>query len=270
MIAQFIQPSARARIEKSLETLVIIAALITVPLTVLQLRGVAGPYITALDWIIWSVFTVDYLIMIVISQDRLAYAKRNWLFAAVIVLSFPLAPTLLAFARLARLTRLARLIRLLAVSSRGLGALKIVLGRKGLVYVAAVAAFVIFAGGGLLTVLEPDVTEEHFGNGLWWAVVTTTTVGYGDIAPETGGGRLIAVVLMCVGIGLIATLAASIAAYFVESGDTPETHAELADVREQLARIETMLAELRAESGRQEVTPDGHDDWSERCDRQMN
>ncbi|MBA4495672.1 potassium channel family protein [Paenactinomyces guangxiensis] len=51
---------------------------------------------------------------------------------------------------------------------------------------------------------------------VWWAVVTTTTVGYGDISPVTLGGRVIATILMFTGIGLIGSVTASVATHFIE------------------------------------------------------
>ncbi len=59
-------------------------------------------------------------------------------------------------------------------------------------------------------------TIHNYGDALWWAIVTVTTVGYGDKYPVTAGGRGVAVVLMLVGIGLIGVLTATVASYFVE------------------------------------------------------
>ncbi|MEM7033035.1 MAG: ion channel [Chloroflexota bacterium] len=64
-----------------------------------------------------------------------------------------------------------------------------------------------------IAALEPDIT---LANGMWWSIVTLTTVGYGDISPVTMGGRLIAVALMLIGIGVLGTLSASIAGFLIE------------------------------------------------------
>jgi voltage-gated potassium channel len=243
MLARSISPDTRQRLEKSLESLVILAAIVTVPLTVLQLRGDESVALTSLDWLVWGVFTVEYLLMVAISHNPAAYTRRNWLNVLVILLSFPLLPALMAFSRLVRLTRLFRLLRLVAVSGRGLGALRLVLARRGLLYVSGVAGIMIIAAAGILVTLEPDTVDHSFGTALWWAAVTTTTVGYGDVAPVTHLGRVIAVLLMFVGIGLIATLAASIAAFFVDEGDDDE----FGDVAARLERIEATLDEIRGQ-----------------------
>ncbi len=79
-------------------------------------------------------------------------------------------------------------------------------------------------------------------DGIWWAVVTVTTVGYGDLYPTTVQGRLIGMVLMFTGIGFLSLLTAAIASRFVkqERGD------EHLEVMEALRRIETDVAELKS------------------------
>jgi voltage-gated potassium channel len=74
----------------------------------------------------------------------------------------------------------------------------------------------------------PGVTITTFRDALWWAVVTTTTVGYGDFTPVTPAGRVIAAVVMVVGVGLIGTVSASVASWFVRRHSKPGT--EPADV----------------------------------------
>ncbi len=66
--------------------------------------------------------------------------------------------------------------------------------------------------GFLISLLEPDLT---FGSGIWWSIVTLTTVGYGDISPSTDGGRFLAIVIMFFGIGLLGILSASLASMFI-------------------------------------------------------
>jgi voltage-gated potassium channel len=88
--------------------------------------------------------------------------------------------------------------------------------------------------------LEPQTVKGGFADGVWWAIVTASTVGYGDIAPTTVGGRLIAVMLMLSGVGLVSTLAASITAYFVGH----EENVALIELNEKTTRIENLLRSL--------------------------
>ena len=232
----------RSKLERPLDFLVILAAIGTIPLTVVQTRGIDEIWVTAADWLIWAVFLVEYWLMVTMMKDRWAYTRRNWLSVSVIILSFPALPHLLALVRLTRLVRLLRLIRVLLVTTRAIQAMRVSLAGQGLLYVATLTTILTLAGGGLLAVLELD---GDFWTGVWWAVVTVTTVGYGDIAPATLGGRLLAVLLMLCGLGLLATLAASISSYFI--GSSEEEHMQR--ITERLDRIERLLEKAVAERG---------------------
>ena len=85
------------------------------------------------------------------------------------------------------------------------------------------------------SLLEP--MPRGFADVLWWAMVTTTTVGYGDITPETPAGRIVPVKLMLAGTALIATIAASVSAYFVGA----KRIGEYEDIKSRLDRIEWKL-----------------------------
>ncbi len=81
---------------------------------------------------------------------------------------------------------------------------------------------------------------------MWWAVVTVTTVGYGDKFPVTEGGRAVAIVLMLVGIGLIGTLTASVASFFVEEGADRDRRQLEQRLERMEQRMEQMLQRLLA------------------------
>jgi voltage-gated potassium channel len=221
-------------LEARLELFVLAAAVLSLPIVVLEELRLDSTVLAVADWLLWSVFAVEYAWLLIASGDRRGYFRRRLPWLAVVILSFPAFPALLG---LTRLVRLARLGRLIGVGWRGLDALQTVLGRRGLVHVAAWTGVVVMAGGALIAELEPRTVGGGFWAGVWWAIVTVTTVGYGDIAPSTVGGRLVAVVLMMSGIGLTATLAATVAAYFVGQDDRPK--AEELSVR--LDAIESKL-----------------------------
>jgi len=84
--------------------------------------------------------------------------------------------------------------------------------RENLLRMAAIVAAMVVAGGLGIAWFEPGV---NLGDGLWWSVVTLTTVGYGDISPASTGGRVIAVLIMLLGIGLLGMLSATLAGVFV-------------------------------------------------------
>ena len=231
------------RLERVLQVVVVLGALATIPLTVAAQRGDSGPLIIAGDWLIWAIFTAEFLIMASRSGGWGKYTRRNWFHVVVIVVSFPVLPDLLALSRLARLSRLLRLLRLLRVilvTGRAIRGLRVAVGREGLLYLLVVAVLIVLSSAGALTVLEPATLETGFGDALWWAIVTATTVGYGDIAPSTTAGRTIGVVLMLLGIGIISTLAASVTAYFVGQDEG----AEIKDLAQRLERIERLLERI--------------------------
>jgi voltage-gated potassium channel len=224
-----------------LEPVVILAALLTIPLTVVEVKGQSGVAFTLTDWALWSIFVVDYAACLAAASDRRHYVAQDWLGLLVVVVSFPVLPAAFALVRASRLVRFIRVTRLIGISTRALSAIKATLGRRGVLYVAGVLLLLIAVAGALMSIVEPQTVKGDFWNGMWWAVVTSTTVGYGDIAPVTLLGRLISIALMVAGIGLMATLTASVAAYFVNEGQS-----EHDEVLAKLERIEALLGELKA------------------------
>lgn len=114
---------------------------------------------------------------------------------------------------------------------------------KGFHFVVLFAALLVFLCAGLVTISERNARGANiheFGQGLWWAIVTVTTVGYGGRYPVTPMGQGIAVVLMLAGIGLIGALTATVASYFVEQKSD--------EAEDRLDRIEALL-EILVERG---------------------
>jgi len=228
-----------ARLARIFEPVVAGAAVATLPLILLQVRF-DGLVPNAFDWVLWAVFAVEFFVLLLTAPRRVTYLRSSWLSVAIVVLTFPLLPHLLSalrLARLARITSVLRVLRIGLVSARGAQALRAILGRAGFVYVLGLTGTVVVVGGWLMSLLEPETVKGDFWSGVWWATVTASTVGYGDISPTTGPGRIIAVALMITGIGLFGTLAASITAYFVGRDQDRE-------LLQRVERIERLLEEL--------------------------
>jgi voltage-gated potassium channel len=119
--------------------------------------------------------------------------------------------------------------------------------RAGFV-IGAITLGVSIAAG----ILMRSVDHEEFpsvGSGLWWAVQTVTTVGYGDVVPKSTDGRLVATVVMVTGLGFLSVVTASISALFVEATRRRRSSREdatLEHIADRLDQIERRLEELSA------------------------
>jgi voltage-gated potassium channel len=220
-----------------LDLVVIVAAVATVPLLIADELGADPALVWAADWVIWSVFVLDLGVAFGAARTRAALLRQRWLDLAIVVLSFPGWPGLLGLVRLARL---GRVLRASVMTWRALRALDAVVARRELVEVGVLTVGVVLGGGALLMLVEPEVVKGDYWTGVWWAAVTATTVGYGDISPTTPLGRIVGVVVMVVGIAAMSTLIAAVAGYFVRE----DQNADLREIADRLERIEARLDAL--------------------------
>jgi voltage-gated potassium channel len=162
------------------------------------------------DIVTWLVFLFDYVVHVrhLERYSRTGYGRFD-LFVVIVTAPWFLIPGAQggAFVVLLRLARLARLL----VASRGARRLFDRLGR-----VALVAAGVVVLGSLTAYYAEHPSNPEFatVGDALWWGIVTLTTVGYGDIVPETSTGRWAAVVIMITGIAVLGVLAGALSSFF--------------------------------------------------------
>ena len=120
------------------------------------------------------------------------------------------------------------------------GLLETLFNSRRLRTILAALIFFIFQFGYLFYVSEPDV--RNLGDGIWWALVTITTVGYGDITPVTTLGRVVASSLMLLGLGLIATITAIVSAKFIQNFVDHHTND---DVLEKLDEMQLELDDIK-------------------------
>lgn len=158
-------------------------------------------------------FLIDFFVRFGRSEGRREFLKRNWI---ELLGAIPLLGPLRAM-RIVRLTRIVRIWRGAHTLRRRLGvSLPTEIGRLG---VAVVVVWVLTAGA--MYAVEAGVNEHiaGFDDALWWSIVTLATVGYGDISPVTHLGRLIAILTMVLGVGVLGTLAATLATALIELRD---------------------------------------------------
>ena len=240
------------RLLKRLEWPLAISALLLVPVLILEDRT-TDPAIrwlcSAVNWFVWLAFVAEFVLGLVVATNLRKFAAASWFDLAIILLSPPfLVPDALQNMRSLRALRIFRLLRLvrgMAVATIGLRTSRRLLRHKGFHYVLIVAIATVALGAAGIYIVEKNVTVNSVGDALWWAIVTVTTVGYGDVSPQTPEGRLIAVALMLVGIGVISALTATIASFFAEQDQGKGNEAiagRLATVEGQLDQV---LLELR-------------------------
>jgi len=126
---------------------------------------------------------------------------------------------------------------------------------RGAVSVIVVATAVVVVGGGVAMRLLDHSEYESVWTGMWWALQTVTTVGYGDVTPEHVSGRIVGAFVMLYGIAFLTITIAAITSTFVaraereqmaKSGDQARLESHLGDLSGRLERIEQSLGELAA------------------------
>lgn len=223
-------------IQAKFEWPVIIAAVMTIPLVLIQESNLAQPWPTigtVLNWATWLVFATEVVVMLCIVPSKRTWLRSHILDVAVTVLTPPFAPAAWQAGRVYRVLRLMRLLRVFS--------LRRLLSLDGLKLAALTAVLTVVLGGIVVASIETTAKAPWTAwDGIWWAVTTVTTVGYGGLEPETDGGRIIASVIMLVGIGFIALLTAFIADRFIAGQEAKEDRilAELREIREKLERLE--------------------------------
>jgi voltage-gated potassium channel len=191
----------------------IVASVIVVMLdSVAAIHQRYGPLLGALEWSFTLLFTAEYILRLMSVRRPLAY--MGTFFGVVDLLA--IIPTYLSlllpgtqYLLVVRVLRLLRIFRILKLSQylhegQTLGKALLAARRKISVFLLTVVTVVIIVGALMYVVEGPASGFSDIPTSIYWAVVTLTTVGYGDIAPQTGLGKAFAVVVMLLGYGIIA------------------------------------------------------------------
>jgi voltage-gated potassium channel len=209
------------------------------------------------DNAICVIFLVDFALEMRRAPSKRGYfiTQRGWLdlLGSIPSLGFLQATALF---RLARLSRLARVLRLLRESEKGGIAADVLHNRARYAFLITVlCAFLVMVSASIVVLAaesrSPGANITTGGDALWWAIVTMTTVGYGDKYPVTAVGRVAGVFVMVTGIGIIGSLASIMASFLVaptsDDNEPAEGEAESTSVEARLASLETELRGARSE-----------------------
>lgn len=190
----------------------------------------------AATWAVWAVFAADYAWRLRLAEDRWRFVRTHALDLCAVLLP------------LIRPLRLLQLVSALLLTGRLATAAAQV--RLTTHVVGSVLVLWLFGALAVLEVErgEPGANIHTLGDAVWWAFTTMTTVGYGDLAPTTGLGRLLAIGLMVSGIALLGLVTANIAAWFISQVRQESEHEEkqTAALRELTREVASLRAEVTA------------------------
>lgn len=164
------------------------------------------------EWVFTIVFTIEYVLRILVVKRPWNYIRS--FFGVIDLLS--ILPTYLSLffvgaqyllvIRVFRILRVFRVLKLIRYMDEAGTLLDALVGakRKILVFVAAVMTVVVIFGALMYLIEGPEHGFHSIPEGMYWAIVTMATVGFGDISPQTGLGRLLTSVLILIGYAIIA------------------------------------------------------------------
>lgn len=244
--------------ERRLHWVMIAAALLSIPAFYLQ--DVATPkLLRALGWkldlVIVLIFSGELCWMMFVVRQKAAYLKNNWLNLLIILGS---GLSVIGWqTEWIPLVRLLRVVYVGLIFARLISSLRNLFTPDAIVYLVILGLIVMGIAGAGFYWLEPTV--HSFGDGLWLAFATATTIGYGDFVPTVTASRLVAVLMVVIGISILSMVTASIAAFFVgedEKRMRHEMHKDIKELRDEVAQLRTELRQiLHAKAG------EGADDY---------
>jgi voltage-gated potassium channel len=204
------------------------------------------PLAMAVDLVIFIAFLLETAWMASRSARPLRYVAGNWLNLVILGAS---AASLMGAATLwIPLVRVMRVALVGLVLARTVARSQVLFTRRGAPLLVGISVLAFLAMGGMFYWLDPAI--HSFGDGVWLAFTTGTTVGYGDMLPTTAATRMLAVVTTLVGVSLIALFTANIVSFFVDN-DERELRRE---VRLDLKHLRDKVEALRAGHAGQSVT----------------
>lgn len=208
----------------------VILVLIAVTFAFLDLIGkisiIESSKLLIIENSILAIFTIDYITRLYLSQNRKSYIK-NHVFDLIAIIPFSSLfrtfkfVSIIRFFQMSEMVQVIKLLRLFAFLNKLRWKMSVFLKTNGFIYIILVTVATIFLGAVGIFYAEHNHSVNDFEDALWWSIVTATTVGYGDIAPVTSLGRIIACILMALGTTFMGIYIGTITTYFINKKKEP-------------------------------------------------
>ncbi len=211
-------------------------------------------------WVVWLAFTIEMTTVTLLVKRKIRYMVTNWFNLFIIIFTCPLLwfhSPLIAAMRILRYLLLFRILVSWWGISRG------ILARNHLGATLLVFTMIVLVVGDLISLVDPGIPNPWLG--MWWAVQTITTVGYGDIVPKTVLGQFFSMIIMIMGVALISILTANFSAYLLGKKDTDkqdrlELNIQMRELRASITRLEKKLDALVQQKGKEQITEEQQQD----------
>ncbi len=194
----------------------------------------------AVNWIVWLFFVVETTLLTSLVRDKRNYLINNWLNVVIILCGIPI---LWASSPLVASLRSLRLLLFLSLLLQLSSTVRQVLANNRLGSILMLSVLFIVVAGILIAGIDPNIQSPL--DGIWWAWVTATTVGYGDVVPTSDEGRMLGGILILLGVGLMSLITANISAFFVARNRQDDFDERIERIERSLLTIEEKLDTLR-------------------------
>lgn len=206
-----------------------VLALVSIYLSFAQIFGAINIQdsiiLTSIDIFVWLIFSIEYYYKMFKSVKKFEYIKTNKLdFLSTIPV-----PVIALFYNNPLIYAL-RILRLVSFFDELFDNFKTFAKHKGVVYATYILLIVVTLSSFGIYALEKGTTVNTIGDAFWWAIVTVSTTGFGDIAPKTVGGRIVATILMFTGIAVFSVVMSTIGTMITEKKHEQELIQETIDL----------------------------------------
>jgi len=230
--------------------MVLIALWIMVEWDLESRQMVSAHFVVLTDWVVWSFFVFETVSLLYLVKNKIFYLGSNWVNLVIIIFGFPI---LWHDAPAVAILRTLRLLIMFSLLLQVSGTARRILSRNQLGTTLLVGFILIIFSGFLIAGLDPAIDTPW--DGIWWAWVTITTVGYGDLVPVSTAGRLFASFLILMGMGMFSLLTANFSAFFVSKNEKRVVQRE-EQILAKLEQIEMRLHQIENTIKKEQVLID--------------